>query len=501
MPINARNFDVIVIGAGISGLVAAHSLLTRSDGQHGGKADSSQAGAQASLPAAEGSRRLTILEGSDRIGGVIATSTESGYVVEHGPDSFLTTKPWAIDLCEKLGLSDQIIGTNSKNRRAFVAYNDRLEPLPAGFMLIAPSQLWSFLDSPVLSMDGKLRAVWEMFSGPDSGPTDESLKSFIVRRFGLELYERIAQPMVAGIYTGDPSQLSARATMPQFIELQRKYGSVIRGLMLNEKRTEGGARYGAFATLRGGMADLTTRLTEKIGLERIRLKTRVRSLRRADGRWRLATDDGDEYSADAVIFAVPPHVVAQIVTGFDPALAQSLSRIESASSAIINLLFRKEQINHALDGFGFVVPEREQKSIIACSFSSVKFPGRAPKDKCLFRAFLGGALHPDIFALSDGDLLKVALRDLQTYLGLTAFPEEVWVKRWPGSMPQYKVGHLERVKEIKYAFAAHPGLIWSGNSLGGVGIPDCVKSGQDAATLVNHFFAAPLASGLLTVAV
>jgi len=479
MPINGADVDVLVVGAGISGLVAAHTILCRSSANQ--------------LP------RLTVLEASDRIGGVIATSTDSGYVVEHGPDSFLTTKPWALELCEKLDLGDQIIGTNSKHRRAFVAYNDALVPLPAGFMLMAPSQLWSFFDSPVLSIDAKLRVMWEMFSaaGAQADPTDESLKSFIVRRFGLELYERIAQPMVAGIYTGDPSQLSARATMPQFVELQRKYGSVIRGLMLNEKRQDGGARYGAFATLRGGMADLTKRLTERIGLDRIHLRTPVRSLRAADNRWCLTTAQGQEYRADAVIFAVPPKIVAQIVCGLDPALAASLSRIESASSATINLLFQRDQINHPLDGFGFVVPEREQKSIIACSFSSVKFPGRAPKDKCLFRAFLGGALHPDVFALSDGDLLKVALRDLQTYLGLTSFPEEVWVKRWPESMPQYKVGHLEAVKEIKYAFAQHPGLIWSGNSLGGVGIPDCVKSGQDAAALVNHFFAL-LPSRLLT---
>jgi oxygen-dependent protoporphyrinogen oxidase len=457
---------VVIVGGGISGLAAAFSLL---------KAD----------PEAD----LTILESASRIGGVISTRYEDDCVIEEGPDSFLTSKPWAVSLCDQLGVADQLIATNDANRRAFIATNGRLQPLPEGFVMLAPTKIWPFIDTPILSLRGKMAAALELLRAPVQPSEDETLKDFIVRRFGDELFERIAQPMVGGIYTGDPEKLSAAATVPQFVEMEQKYGSVTRGLLNNGRinSKDSGPRYSAFVTMNLGLQALVEALGDKIGRDKIRLNSGLQRISHSADRWQLVTHSGHSHEADVVVLAAPAKKVGEMISSLDSSLSAHLSSVEHTSSVILNLLFEKKDINHPLDGFGFVVPERERKSIIACSFSSTKFKGRAPSNQVLMRVFLGGALHPDVFALSDGDLIKVALEDLRTYLGITSYPLKIWLKRWPNAMPQYHVGHLELVQQIKHRFTSHRGLIWAGSALCGVGIPDCIRGGLEAAQSVSAF--------------
>jgi protoporphyrinogen/coproporphyrinogen III oxidase len=457
---------IVVVGTGITGLAAAYSILK-------------------DTPNVD----LTMLESSGRIGGIISTKLEDGCVIEEGPDSFLTTKPWALDLCLELGLADQVMQTNDANRRAFIAAEGRLVPLPEGFFLIGPRKIWPFIDSPILSARGKIVGILELFRAPARNVINETIKDFVVRRFGDELFEKIAQPMVGGIYTGDPEKLSANATLPQFVEMERQYGSVIRGLLKNNEKTgnDSGARYSAFVTLKPGLQCMVDALADKIGRDRIILENGLRTLSRSGNTWKLKTSGGQLIEADIVVLACPARSISAAVSDLDAKLAFHLNEIAYSSSVIISLIFDSADISHPMDGFGFVVPERERRSIIACTFSSIKFKGRAPLDKVLMRVFLGGALHPEIFALSDSDLIKTALDDLKTYLGIARFPEKIWIRRWANSMPQYYVGHLELVRQIKDRFEIHPGLIWGGSALSGVGIPDCVRSGLAAAQSVRAF--------------
>lgn len=456
---------VVIVGSGISGLTAAFSILR-----------------------ADPTCQLTILEAEQRIGGTISTRVEDGCVIEEGPDSFLTAKPWALDLCKMLNLEDQILQTNDAYRRAFVALKDQLIPLPEGFMLLAPTKIYPFLDSKILSLKSKLTGALELFKPPAEGTADETLKDFAVRRFGLEMFERIIQPMVAGIYTGDPEKLSAPATIPQFVEMERTHGSVAKAFLTNTdaKTSDSGARYSAFITLKAGLKTLVDALVGAIGREKFELGCRVKDLSRSGRRWKVNTDGGTTLEADAVVLATSAKSLSFLLESTDAALSSDLARVEYSSCAILIMLFDASHIEHSLDGFGFVVPEVERKNIIACSFNSSKFAGRVPPNKVLLRVFLGGELHPEIFNLSDGELVKVALHDLKTYLKINHFPEKIWVKRWTKAMPQYTMGHLQLVQTIKKRFADHEGLVWTGSALSGVGIPDCVRSGFEAAVAVQQ---------------
>ncbi|RTL36252.1 MAG: protoporphyrinogen oxidase [Candidatus Melainabacteria bacterium] len=456
---------VVIVGSGISGLTTAFSLLRNNPDLD-----------------------VKILEADNRIGGTISTRLESGCVIEEGPDSFLTTKPWALELCNLLNLQGQILQTNDANRRALIALNDELLPLPEGFMLLAPTKIYPFLDSKILSLNSKLNGAMEIFKAPAKDIGDETLKEFAVRRFGQEMFERIIQPMVAGIYTGDPDKLSAAATIPQFVEMEKNFGSVGKAFLNNavSKSSDSGARYSAFITLKSGLQTLVEALTAAIGSERIELGCRVEKLTPADGKWKVNCSDGRHFDADAVVLAASARALSAIIRSTDDALAEALGRVEYSSCAVLNMLFDACHIGRALDGFGLVVPEIEKKKIIACSFASTKFAGRAPAGMALVRVFLGGELHPEIFALSDGDMIQAALHDLRTYLKISHFPRKIWIKRWTKAMPQYTVGHLALVERLKARFGQHQGLVWTGSALSGVGIPDCVRAGFDAAVSVQE---------------
>jgi oxygen-dependent protoporphyrinogen oxidase len=352
------------------------------------------------------------------------------------------------------------------------------------------------MQSPLFSPAGKLRMLMDVVLPAKPDVVDESLASFVRRRLGQEVLDRVAQPMMAGIYTADPEKLSLRSTMPQFLQYEANYGSVIVGLQEQRKKAEGseigtsdttardaGARYSMFVTLDGGMQLLVSALTERIGHERIRLNSAVSAIHREGDRWLVHLEHGETVDADALILAVSAKKCAKLLQSVAPPLAESLGAIESASSMVLNLIYKRTDIPNALDGFGFVVPTVEKKNIIACSYSSIKFPNRAPEGMVTLRVFLGGALRPDVASLSEQQVLSLARRDLRHYLRIKAEP--IWYKlaRWAESMPQYAVGHAGRVDQIMHAAHDLPGLFLTGNAYGGVGIPDCVRSGENAARL------------------
>ena len=456
----------VVVGGGITGLVAAWKL---------------QEGARAAGVALE----VKLLEASNRLGGVIGTAHRDGFLLEQGPDSLITNKPAGTELCRAVGLSDHLIGTQEGRRRSFVVRGGRLYPVPEGFYLLAPTSLWPFLTSRLFSWRGKLRMGLDLVLPGRPAAGDETLASFVRRRLGQEALERIAQPMIAGIYTADPEHLSLAVMMPQFLELERKHGSVIRGMIAtglggHGKSGTSGPRYGLFATLSGGLEELPAAVAARLAPGTVTLDAPARDLRRAGGRWELDTPGGT-LRADLVCVALPPPRTAEVLGDLDPEIRGALAGIPCSSAATVNLGFRAADVAHPLDGMGMVIPATEGTTMMACSFSSRKFAGRAPEGTVLLRAFVGGALHAHAFALDDAAMVAGVRRDLERVLGLKAEPVVALVSRHAEAMPQYRLGHLDRVGTIERRLDRHPGLALAGNGYRGVGIPDCVQSGSRAA--------------------
>jgi protoporphyrinogen/coproporphyrinogen III oxidase len=465
---------VIIIGGGISGLAAAHRFieLTRS------------------TPI-----QLTLLEASSRFGGTLLTNEREGFLLERGPDSFITEKPEAVALAKRLGIESQLIETNPKYRRSFIVRNGRLLPVPEGFQLLAPSRIWPFLTTDIFSFFGKARMAADLFlpRRVANGSGDESLASFVRRRLGSEALERMAQPMVGGIYTADPETLSLRATLPRFLDMERDHRSLVLALLRKARANKkadlsgtSGARYGLFLSFDRGMEVLVQVLRQTLTQVDTRLNTRVRSITRTPASWTIQTQTGETLEADALCLALPAFTAAELLTNVAPTLTTQLNSIKYASTATINLAYRRAAIQHRLDGFGFVVPFIEKRSLIACSFSSVKFPGRAPEKHVLLRAFVGGALQPEMFALDETEMLARVEADLGELLGINERPLFAEVTKWQNSMPQYEVGHLDRVQAIENELAKLPGLSLAGNAYRGAGIPDCIRSGEAAAEKLFH---------------
>jgi len=441
---------------------------------------------------------VVVLEARDRIGGAIWTDRRDGFLLEGGADSFITNKPWAVDLCRELGLGDSLIGTDDRNRRSFVVKGGKLLPVPEGFVLMAPGRLGPLLASPILSARGKLRVLMDLVIPRKSDDSDESLAAFVRRRLGREALDRLVQPLVGGIYTADPADLSLRATLPQFPAMEREHGSLIRAARRQARsaeRSASGARYGLFASLAGGMDSLPNALAASLPPRTIRTNAAVRRIGRSDPSqpWRLELLDGPPIEAGTVILTTEAHASARLLDGVDPELALQLRSIPYASSAIVTVAYRRDRVAHPLDGFGAVVPAIEGRSILAVSFLSVKFPSRAPAGTALMRAFVGGATQPALFNLDDAELKTLVRAELADLLGASGEPLLIEVARHPRAMPQYTLGHLDRVAAIRQRAERHPGLILAGNAFHGVGIPDCVRSGQDAAEATLRALADPAA--------
>ena len=466
----------IVIGGGITGLTASYRL-TREAEKRG-------------IPL-----HVTLLEASDRLGGVIHTTHRAGFLIEHGPDAFISTKPWAKALCEELGIADECIGTNSTMRRSFVAQKGRLHPVPEGFYMMAPGALRPFLKSPIFSWRGKLRMGLEPFI-PRGGDADESVADFVRRRLGTEAFERMAQPMIGGIYTSDAENLSLKATFPRFLEMERAHGSIIKALFAQKRQAKAargtsGPRYSLFLSFAAGMQTLVDKLQqahltgargpvprEHSPKAYLRLNTRAETLqqRKSGTGWRVSLVNGEILEAELLCVALPAPQAGPLCENVSLPLAKKLQAIPYASSATVNFAFRREAVTHPLNGMGFVVPAAEGLSLIGCSFSSVKFENRAPAEHVLLRAFVRKE-HES----SESGLTEMALRDIANLLGIKKEPIFSLVSQHTQAMAQYLVGHQERISEIETLAKGLPGFALAGNAYHGIGIPDCIHSGEQAA--------------------
>ncbi|MFO0888983.1 MAG: protoporphyrinogen oxidase [Isosphaeraceae bacterium] len=478
-PSHSKRDRVVVVGAGLSGLVAAHRIVERA-------------------AAARRAVDVTVLEAKPRAGGVIWSERIDGFTIEGGPDSFITNKPWGIDLCRRLGLADQLIETDATHRRSFVVRNGQLVPVPDGFVLMAPQKILPVLTTPVLSWRGKIRLLMDLIVPRRDSEAEESLASFVRRRLGREALERLVQPLVGGIYTGDPNDLSLKATLPQFLAMEQEHGSLIRAArrqkLAGRDRSSSGARYGMFVSLAEGMDTLPRALVDSLPPGTVRLKAAARRLSRngsASSPWLVELLDGPTLEADAVIMTTEAHATARLIDAEDPALALQLRAIPYASSAIVNVAFRRDQIQHPLDGFGAVVPAIEGRSILAVSFSSIKFPRRAPDGTALMRVFVGGATQPELYDLDDDALGDLVARELGALIGVTGEPLLMQVARHPRAMPQYILGHRDRVESVRRRLLRHPRLFLTGIAFDGVGIPDCVHAAEATADAVLDSLANP----------
>jgi oxygen-dependent protoporphyrinogen oxidase len=482
---------VAIIGGGISGLAAAFRL--------GELSNTNQMPIETAL-----------FERGMRLGGALDTIRRDGFVIETGADSFLSEKPAAAKLAERLGIDGQLIGTQEQFRKTLVVRGGRLVEIPEGFSLLAPTYFGPLLRSPLFTAAAKLRIMIEPLIPRRRSIEDESLGAFVRRRLGRQTLARVAQPLAGGIYTADPELLSVRATMPRFVEMERRYGSVIRGLRAAararsaEARGTSGARWSLFLGFKDGIRTIIDALVSHLegsinyGAEVVALEHAATALNETVSstasrrQWRLGFRDGTSFDADAIVCAAPAFATAPILQSISGELVGMLSAIRYASAATVNLAFRAADFLQAPAAFGFVVPVAERRRIIAGSFSSLKFAGRAPAGMILARVFLGGALQIEMMALSDDDMIAAARDEFASLLGVKAEPALTCVRRWPESMPQYAVGHLTRVDEIERAAEAIPGLALAGAYLRGVGIPDCIASGERAAEAIfSHLKSQP----------
>lgn len=466
---SSEHKTAIVIGGGITGLAAAHRLK--------------QEAVKRDIPL-----EITLFEASNRVGGVIQTDHKDGFIIEHGPDAFITSKPWAKELCEELGLADRLIGTNPKVRRSFVVRRGKLLPVPEGFYMMAPGSLGPFIKSPIFSLSGKLRIALDLFVPRGNDIDDESVADFVRRRLGKQAFERMAQPMIGGIYTSDAENLSLNATFPRFIEMEREHGSIIKALLARKRnaaqtsRDTSGPRYSLFQSFASGMQTLIDTLAEKLS-DCIRVRNSVTTIQqREDGKsWIVSLDGGETLVADMVCVALPAHQTANLLSSVSPPLAEKLCTIPYTSSLTVNLAFRREDVSHPLNGMGFVVPITEGLNLVGCSFSSVKFENRAPSDHVLLRAFIGENAKAFYEGFNATELVSTVLKEVSKIIGIKREPIFSVVSQHSQAMAQYLVGHTKLVSEIDRYVEDFLGLALAGNAYHGIGIPDCINSGQKAA--------------------
>ena len=467
---------IIVVGGGIAGLAAAHRLVELQR---------------------ENSLELEILllEASSRLGGAITTERIGEFVVEGGPDSFITEKPAALRLCERLGLSSRLVSTQSAYQKIYIVHRGRLVPLPEGFFLLAPTRFLPFLRTPLFSWGGKLRMAVEMFLPRGDVDADESLGAFVRRRFGAEALERVAQPLIGGIYASDPDKLSLAATMPRFKMMERERRSVIWSMWREQRRRArsreagSGARWSLFVTLADGMQELVDNLVRQLPEGSLRCNTPVMGLlhEKAAPSWRITVEGADTVRADGVILATPAFQTGAILDALAREVATELGRISYASTATVSLAYRRADFPEPPDSFGFVVPAVERREIMACTFSSLKYPGRAPEKDILLRCFVGGSLQPELFDADDATMEQNVRAELASLLGVTAEPQFSRVWRFPKSMPQYHIGHDARMQRIEESIKQFSTLALAGSAYHGVGISDCVRTGEEAAEkIIGH---------------
>jgi protoporphyrinogen/coproporphyrinogen III oxidase len=468
-----------IIGGGIAGLAAAYELE------------------KARAP-------YTLFESGSRLGGVIASASVAGSVLEEGPDSFLTEKPAATELCRELGLADSLIPSNDAARKTWIVVHNRLVPLPDGLMFLIPTKLVPTALTPLFSLGTKLRMAQEFLLPPRPGAEDESVAALVERHYGPEVVDRLAGPLLSGIYGGEAHQLSARAVLPRLVEMESRHGSLTRAMLAARRgavsrSTDATKRpspakesRAVFTTLRGGLQQMIDALTAKFNPKSIRFNMPVRMLEHESGGWRVTHAAGHEQSNeiyDAVILATPAWAASKLLTTVDAQLAEELAGIPYSSSITVNLVYDEAKLGPLPEGFGFLVPTSAGRAMLACTFVHRKFLGRTAPGKAVLRVFLGGVRNAALLDQPDEILIATARRELSEILGHRILgphiePEETRVSRWPRAMAQYAVGHLDRVARIKQRAAAWPNLHLIGNAYDGIGIPDCIRLGRAAAQTI-----------------
>ncbi len=456
---------IAILGTGISGLAAAHHVRELSDRD-------------------KDPVEIILVDRAKEPGGSIRTRMRDGFLMEEGPDSFISDKLGAIKLSERLGLTSELLPTQSEFRRTWVAHHNKLHSLPEGFYLIAPRSLWPFFKTPLFSWSGKMRMAAEMLVPKDKTGADESVSSFICRRFGREALNRVGQPMIAGVYSGDPDRLSILSTMPRFRELEAKHGSVIRGLRHAShpagRMAVQGPRYSLFMSYDSGMQTLPRALQGRLSdatwnlgyeAEEIHFDTNA-------SQWVIRGSDRPPIVADALCLALSGSGTSRLVRNVFPKLAEKLNSISYESVATINFAFEESQISHRMDGFGFVIPKTENKSLMACSFSHRKFKGRAPKGGALLRAFVGGAFGKKVLEMDDEEMVNTVSKDLDVYLGVRGKPIFTTLSRYANALPQYEVGHSILIRRVERESSLLPLCVLAGSSYRGTGIPDCIADGE-----------------------
>ena len=452
---------LVVVGGGVAGLSAAY-YASKVPGIH-----------------------VTLCESSDRWGGKIITERvpfEGGhFIVEGGPDSFLATKPWAVALCKELGLSERLQGTNTHKKNTYILNRDRLLPIPDGLAMMIPTDMQAILKSRLLSWFGKARMGLDFVLPPKAVNDDESLGTFIRRRLGREAYENLIEPLMSGIYAGDGDQLSLASTFPYLRDLELNYGSLARGAFNMRTQSNGKSLQGsrsAFLTPITGMAEIVEKLTNYLTSNGVvlRLNTRALQITHYQLLYEVELENNDILTADSVILATPAFAAGQILSSLNPSLTADLQMIPYVSTATVSLAYRQSDIPHELDSYGYVIPRREGRRALACTWMSSKFPHRAPDGYTLLRVFVGRA-GQDI-PWNEAELLAFAREELQQTLSITSAPLFDQVFLWEQAMPQYNLGHPEILKRIDVALENHPGLSLAGNGYRGIGIPDCIHSGE-----------------------
>ncbi len=440
--------QVVIVGGGISGLSAAYDLT--------------RAGVD-----------CTIFEKHSRLGGVIETRTWENCLLEGGPDSFISSKPEALGLIRELGLESEVIGSNDHQRITYILKKGRLVPLPEGIMMIVPTKVMPMLKSSLLSWSTKLRMGLELFRQPSSKP-DRSVAEFVIDHFGQETLDYLAEPLLSGVYGGDPRQLGMAGVLPRFLQMEEKYGSLGRAVMKSKSPAPSGASL--FRTLKSGLGKLVNTLGAGLNVR----QQEVQTIERSDGSFRIRAG-GDWLEADSVVLACPAWAAAPLLAGIDADLARGLKEISYSSSLTLSLIYKTSEFDGKRAGFGFLIPKCERERMAAGTFVGTKFSFRTPDDRILLRCFFGGIGDEAILQESDDSLMAIARQELKKILGLTANPIFHSISRWPRSMAQYAMGHSQRIQQIKDRAAAIPGLYLAGNAYEGIGIPDCIRTGRAAA--------------------
>ena len=465
---------IAIVGGGIAGLAAAYELEK--------------------ARAAGAPIEYTLFEERPRLGGSLVSEIVNGAVLERGPDSFLTEKPAAAELCRELGLGGELIPSNDAARKTYIVARNRLVPLPDGLMFLVPTKLAPTAMTRLFSVRTKMRMALELLLPPRPSAGDESVAALVERHFGREAVDRLADPLLSGIYGGDATQLSAQTVLPRLVEMEAKYGSLTRGMLAAHRKmrefakTSSNAQNGGaavFTALRGGMQQLVDAIASRLDAASVRTATPVSGIEKTAQGWRV-TAGGATEDFDALIMAAPAWAAGELLAPVDAALASELCGIPYSSSITVNLVYDERKIGALPDGFGFLVPSIEGRAMLACTFVHRKFLGRTPPGKAVLRAFLGGMKRGDLLAESDEALIQTVRREMREILGAktigaAAEPEFAQVTRWRRAMAQYAVGHKARIERVNARLSTLPGLRLAGNAYDGIGVPDCIRLGRKAA--------------------